>query len=129
MSKRKIKLFESYSNTYRRKIPRDFFNEAKLLKCMGLLSVKVLDNKIPEGIDIEVNGDGDRFNIELNETYYGLQVTNYTVSINEEDYVSYTAYNSKDNFPLMIVDEDDYEFRAFDEQGNFSEDFIEYFTQ
>ena len=69
MSKRKIKLFESYSNTYRRKIPRDFFNEAKLLKCMGLLSVKVLDNKIPEGIDIEVNGDGDRFNIELNESY------------------------------------------------------------
>ena len=45
-------------DNYSRVIPRDFFNEAKLLKCMGLLALKVLDNMTPNGIKILIEESG-----------------------------------------------------------------------
>lgn len=128
MKNRKIKLFENYSNSYTRVIPRDFFNEAKLLNCMGFLQLKILDQQTPPGINIEINGNGEPFKIELNEAFYGLYVINYQILVNDEPYIFLTRYNNKNKFPFFVVTEDDEEIEVFDEQRNFTEEFIDYFT-
>jgi len=67
--------------SYSRVIPRDFFNEAKLLKCMGQLSLAILDGMTPEGITITVEETGEPFQIELDDDGY-LYLTNYEMFVN-----------------------------------------------
>ena len=127
MKSKNIKLFEQYNNQYQRVVPRDFFNEAKLLKCMGVLALSVLDNTTPDGIDIVIEESGDPFDIVLDEMWGLLMVSNYRVSINDEVYMIGTRYNSKSNFPFVVV-YDDTEYEIFNEQGKFSSEFIDLFT-
>lgn len=56
---------------YTRVIPRNFFNEAKLLKCFGKLSLAVLDCQTPPGIKIDIHDTGAPFQIELTDDDYG----------------------------------------------------------
>ena len=121
-----IKLFENYTRNYIRVVPRDFFNEAKLLKCMGVLALAISDYKLPENIKIEINESGKPFEILLNEEFDLLVVSNYEVKINGEEYIVGTSYNSKSNFPFKVVDDE--EILIFDENGKFTLDFIERFT-
>ena len=126
IKRRNIKLFESYNSSYNRVIPRDFFNEGKLLKCMGVLPLSILDNKTPDGIEIHIDGSGEAFDIVLDQEWSILEVINYNVTINGEEYRVGTTYNSKDNFPLYVI-VDDVEILVFDENGKFSDEFIETF--
>ena len=116
---------------YKRVIPRDFFNEAKLLKCMGLLALKELDQMLPKGVDIRIESRSEEkdagFDIYRDEGNDGLYVGNYNVVINDEIYTAYTKYNSKDNYPLYIQDEDYVDYLVFDEQGEFTDEFIQRF--
>lgn len=108
--------------SYLRVIPRDFFNEAKLLKCMGQLSLKILDDLLPEGIDIQINECGESFDIE--QTIDGrLFVSNYEVTINDTYVSMSTTYNSKESYPLVCF-HDDIETIVFDEKGDFTTEFI-----
>lgn len=111
--------------SYTRVIPRDFFNEAKLLKCMGQLSLKILDGLLPEGIKIEIDENGEPF--EISQTSDGrLFISNYDATINDT-YVSLsTTYNSKEPFPLVCF-HDDVETVVFDDNGEFTPEFIERF--
>lgn len=113
---------------YERVIPRDFFNEAKLLKCLGLLSVKILDNMLPEGIKIEISESERAFDIQQDEGDGGLYVNNYPVKINGCAVLLKTIYNSKDNYPLLCTYNDYEEVLVFDEKGEFSDDFIKKYT-
>lgn len=110
--------------SYTRVIPRDFFNESKLLKCMGQLSLKILDGMLPEGIKIEIDECGQPF--EIHQTNDGrLYLNDYDVTINDT-YVSLsTTYNSKDNYPLICF-HDDVETTVFDDNGDFTQDFINF---
>lgn len=111
---------------YMRIIPRDLFNEAKLLKCMGRLALLVHDNLIPEGLEIEIVPDveGAAFRIEKDENDGGLFISNYDVFINDELVYVKAAYNSKSNYSLLCETNEDTVF-VFDEGGNFSKEFIE----
>lgn len=123
-----IKTFESYNdNDYKRVIPRDFFNEAKLLKCMGFLALKILDMQTPDGIDIHIEESGEPFRIGLIQDG-SLTVENYTITVNGEMVIMKSTYNSKSNFPLFCEIGYD-EVPVFDENGNFDEEFIEFFNQ
>jgi len=120
-----LKLFENKIN-HRRVVPRDFFNEAKLLKCMGFLALRILDNQLPEGINIEISEPGEPFEIGMLQDG-SLFVVNYPVTVNGEEVFMKTTYNSKDNFPMYCeIDYNDY--LVFDEKGNFSQEFIERFS-
>ena len=113
---------ESHSHRYPRVVPRDFFNESKLLKCMGFLALRILDRQLPEGITIEIDETGEPFDIQLTDDG-SLTVVNYDVRVNGLDVVMKTTYNSKANFPLFC--ELDYEeFRVFNEQGEFDQEFL-----
>lgn len=112
------------TETYTRVIPRDFFNEAKLLKCMGVLALKILDRQLPDGVNIEIEESGEPFQIELTDDG-NLFVSNYPVLVNGQPATFCTVYNSKENFPLNLI-YDYCEYRVFDEAGNFHPDFINF---
>lgn len=107
---------------YHRIIPRDFFNEAKLLKCMGLLQLKIIDHQLPRGLDIKIDERGEPFEICLNEDHCRLLVKNYPTTINNVVVDFQTAYNSKRPYPFYCLVGDE-EIEVFDDKGNFTEDF------
>lgn len=111
------------NETYTRVIPRDFFNEAKLLKCMGILSLKILDSQLPEGIEIEIEENYDPFEVNLTDDGI-LFVSNYNVVINGTPVFVGTRYNSKSNLPFVLV-VDYTEYEIFSEEGKFTDEFIE----
>lgn len=107
---------------YNRVIPRDFFNEAKLLKCMGLLSLKILDAQLPEGINITIEDSGEPFEIRLTEDGM-LFVANYPVTLNDKNVLFGTTYNSKSQYPFFCII-DYVETLVFDENGQFTTEFL-----
>lgn len=109
--------------SYQRVIPRDFFNEAKLLKCMGHLSLKILDGLTPVHMDID--GDGAAFKIKLLPEGT-LIVSNYTVIVDGRTPSFFTTYNSKANFPFYCSVWDSEEILVFTEEGEFTKEFIEF---
>lgn len=111
---------------YQRVIPRDFFNEAKLLKCLGHLSLKILDGMLPDGVKIAIEESGKPFEIHLTDDGR-LFLNDYDVTINDTYVSMSTTYNSKDNYPLVCF-HDDVETVVFNELGMFTEEFIEFAT-
>jgi len=110
------------NETYIRVIPRDLFNEAKLLKCVGKLCLLIHDNSnLPAKIEFE--HDGNPFNIELLEEG-SLTVTNIRFKIEGKEYLFKTTYNSKANYPFYLQTEEFEDREVFDEFGSFSPDFI-----
>jgi hypothetical protein len=107
---------------YKRVIPRDLFNEAKLLKCFGLLSLKIHDRMLPEGIEVKIWDVDAPFQIKLLDEG-SLWICNYPTELNGEDVIFKTTYNSKANYPL-ICEYRGGEYRVFNEQGEFDEEFI-----
>ncbi len=107
------------TETYTRVIPRDFFNEAKLLKCFGQLALKILDNQTP--CKIEISDSGEAFEIELSDDGC-LFLRNYAVTINNTEVFFKTTYNSKSAYPFYCeIDYNDYE--VFNEKGEFTQEF------
>ena len=111
--------------SYPRVIPRDLFNEAKLLKCMGRLALLVHDEMTPGDIKIEYDTDG--FEVGQNPDDGSLTITNMHVLINDRIVPMATMYNSKDNYPLWAIGEDA-DYPVFTEDGDWHLDFIEFVT-
>ena len=107
---------------YTRVIPRDLFNEAKLLKCIGRLCLLIHDNNVP--VEMKAHNDGEPFNIEM-LSEGSLTISNVDISIKGNTYVFKTTYNSKSNYPLYVVNEYD-EYPVFDDNGQFDPEFIEF---
>lgn len=109
-----------------RVIPRDLFNEAKLLKCIGRMSLLIHDRMIPfDGI---VKHNDKPFKIKLTDAG-NLYIQNVKVYANGKFLDLQTTYNSKSNYPLYLVTEDYCEILVFNEAGEFEEEFINYVKQ
>jgi|SRR5580692_2783231 hypothetical protein len=109
---------------YLRVLPRDLFNEAKLLKCIGQLALSIHDGFPLKGMTMY--HEGDPFDITLLDDGY-LAVRNIDFAIGETQLVFKSQYNSKANYPLYC--EHDYcEYLVFDEQGKFTQEFITFFN-
>lgn len=106
---------------YKRVMPRDLFNEAKLLKCMGLLIVCIQDEITPAPMS---HNEPDEFVIGLREDGT-LCVVNLTICVKRKPFRFHTTYNSKSNYPLF-VEHMRAEYRVFNEQGEWDEEFIEF---
>lgn len=110
---------------YTRVLPRDLFNEAKLLKCLGLLCLLIHDGLTP--VPMSVNdelGPQDGFCIGLMEDGY-LAVANLDIFIRGERHSFRTQYNSKENYPLYVTF-DYVDYLVFDEQGKWDQEFINF---
>lgn len=112
---------------YMRVIPRDFFNEAKLLKCMGMLELKILDGNAPKGI--RMNDPGTPFEIMQDKGDGSLSVANYQITIKNQYYHFSSIYNSKDNFPFTVTTLEQEDIRVFTEEGEFTQEFINFVTK
>ncbi len=107
--------------TYLRVLPRDLFNEAKLLKCIGHLVLKIHDNSaLP--CEMAFTESGKRFKIELLPEG-SLTIANYHISIKGKIFLFKTTYNSKAPYPLFL-EYDNCDYPVFDESGNFDSEFI-----
>lgn len=112
---------------YNRVLPRDFFNEAKLLKCMGQLSLKVLDGLVPNGVFIQFDECDDPFQIDLTECGH-LWIKNYKITINGVEVKLKIPYNSKQPYPLLC--ELDYEDTpVFTDHGVLTREFVDRFNE
>lgn len=112
----------SMNAQYERVIPRDLFNEGKLLKCIGHLVLLIHDGFGLNNLAFE--HDGEPFKIALLDTGH-LCITNVHFNIRGKAIFFKTLYNSKRTYPLYF--EYDYcEESVFDEQGNYTPEFIEF---
>lgn len=113
--------------SYKRVIPRDFFNESKLLKCLGKLSIAVLDRKLGP-IDIEDDLDPDK-GFKIEQSVDGeIFCSNYKFIVHKDnnDYslVFYTPLNSREDFPLYC-----HGLEVLDGKGNPTKDFKEFLKE
>ena len=113
--------------SYIRVFPRDLFNEAKLLKCMGRLTLAIhederclkdflrVDDLVEnKGFDIKQNISGD---ITLTNVYILHKESNCYVWF-------HTPLNSKANYPLVFIDREGEHINVFEEDGSLTETFI-----
>lgn len=108
-----------------RVIPRDLFNEAKLLKCLGQLALHVHDGIAPNNIFIFETELEQGFNIMQNPDDGSIYVENFLCSISSKEVHFYTPLNAKSNYPLMFCYEEEGD-RVFDNNGIFTKEFIDF---
>lgn len=118
--------------SYNRVIPRDLFNEANLLKCLGQLFI-ALENTRGHAAKM---GDGDQhgalddysgapFDIDQCPATGGILVRNLPFSIGGKAYDLTRPLNSRQPWPLYCVDrETEDECAVFDDDGRLSDDFL-----
>lgn len=108
--------------TYTRVVPRDFFNESKLLKCLGKFEICVID-KMCDGLPIVTDMNGSQsFNIQQDPTDGSLYCSNYRATLGDEEIWLCIPYNSKDEWPLLARFRGE-EYCVFDKQGKFMPNF------
>ena len=115
--------------SYIRVLPRDLFNEANFLKCIGRLWICLE----------KINSDKIRFNQESVESFDivqnqddgSLTIENITINMNGEDYIFNRPLNSREPWPLYLVRKDDPYgdmipvFNEYDVAGSLSQEFLE----
>lgn len=85
--------------SYVRVLPRDLFNEAKLLRELAFLTLLCYDEQAG-GLEFEHDEPENGFRIELDVDNCELYVENLRFSIGEERVHLGTNYNSRSQHPL-----------------------------
>ena len=101
--------------SYPRVIPRDLFNEASLLKCLGRLWVET--ERFSPAVLLE--HDGEPFDVRQSQGDGSLTVENIQFSIRLKPYELYRPLNSRESGPLFMMVGDD-AIRVFTEDGKLS---------
>lgn len=121
---------------YTRVLPRDLFNEAKLLKCLGRLVLKTVDGQVPD-LTFEhhnvIFSEGEiykGFDVSQNPDSGDLYVWNLRFYFKEQPIYFESNYNCKSPYPLTFIFQDrfgDSDINCgafvFDDDGEFSEEF------
>lgn len=126
---------------YNRVVPRDLFNESKLLKCLGFISVRILDAELLKygafdnltqstiGFIVANNESGDIFCVNY-KVYVRPKVFGRKEGdeVEEEDFPLnlYSKLNSKENFPLICETFEGEPLYVFESDGKFTKEFISY---
>ena len=103
---------------YTRVVPRDLFNESKLLKCLGRVSLFCLDYKTP----FKVVHDGKPFSICQNPDDGSIYCENFNLYLEGEHLHLLTPLNSRDDWPLMATYKGD-EYYMFNQFGHIMPNF------
>jgi hypothetical protein len=107
---------------YIRVIPRDLFNEANLLKCMGRLWIET-ERFQPRAVEFE--HDGEPFLIEQDEDSGSLFVANVQLRIHGQPCTLWRPLNSRRAFPLYLRSENGLEeVEVFEEDGKLSAEML-----
>lgn len=110
--------------TYIRVIPRDLFNESKLLKCLGRL---VIEAERHPHISVELIEGRERqgFDIRQSEADGSLWARNIHVTVGGRHIIVQTNYNSKREWPLYATPADSPDVvEVFDDAGKLTDEFV-----
>ena len=110
---------------YQRTLPRDLFNEANLLKCLGRLWM-LLKEYAPPGFQIAHDWPTAGFQIHQDPSDGSIYCSNIKIGNALTRWVvPFRPLNSRDQWPLFIADGDD-EIEVFDSEGNLTDEFLEW---
>ena len=111
---------------YVRVIPRDLFNEASLLKCLGHLYILLETKSSNAKFDVE---DLPVFDIQQDESDGSISVANLPFSVGGRRVHLSRPLNSRGSWPLFLSLPDDPDFeaiRVFEETGFFTDDMLNF---
>jgi hypothetical protein len=104
--------------SYRRVIPRDLFNEAKLLKCLGKLSLLIHEQMI-DGLNVNHEDELNGFKFSQCTGSGFITVSNlHFFDNNGTPIYCYHPLNCKDKWPMQIEYLDEI-YWPFNEQGEY----------
>ena len=111
---------------YQRVLPRDLFNESKLLEQIGRICLSIHDSQLT-GLSFDY--DGSPFDIQLSDEG-SLYISNLEFLDAEGLPVSFmTNYNNRDKNPLLAHDrEAEEDYLVFDDRGDFTDRFLKKFA-
>jgi len=115
---------------YQRVIPRDLFNEAKLLKGWGCIALLVHNEMQPEGVTLEHDtSEHPGFDIAQDPDSADLYITNLILKLYDEKVVIQSSYNSKTPNTLFFIGEMmGHEGDVLTDDGKFTDCFLSYCT-
>lgn len=118
--------------TYSRVIPRDLFNEASLLKCLGRLFIALENAKQHAAImgDGAKHGalddySGEPFDIAMDESTGAIRVANLPFYVRGQRFLLQRPLNSREEWPLYVecdLDDDFEEIEVFTAEGDLTPD-------
>jgi hypothetical protein len=115
--------------SYTRVIPRDLFNESKLLKCLGQLSLLIHDGKT-RGVPLSIEHDDSDcpgFDIQQDGDRATLFVSNVAVRIDGVAPLNLgLPINARDRYPLELYTAKEAVIDVFNSDGSLSVDFIDH---
>ncbi len=107
----------------KRVLPRDAFNDANLLKCIGQLTMLIEDGKL----NLKYTYDGKPFDIEQDPSSGSTFVRNISFFLPDGTAIRHSRnLNSRELWPLVLRIEDgprEGEYYAFTEQGKWQPGF------
>lgn len=113
--------------SYARVIPRDLFNEANLLKCLGQLSI-ALENTPGHHASLSFDHDAPGWEIHQSPDDGSISADAVVFEVAQISIRLYRPLNSRQPFPLWVSPSEshgDYEdFLVFDQDGQLSAEFI-----
>jgi len=115
------------STRYQRVIPRDLFNEANLLKCMGKLWIVTerFQSEHAACPRVKIEHDGRAFQIAQDDEDGSLTVENVRVWLHGQPCTLKRPLNSRRAWPLYLYSENGLdEVEVFDEDGNLSAELL-----
>lgn len=111
--------------TYERVIPRDLFNESKVLKCWGRIALLIHDGCAPEGLTVDHDTEYEsHFVIDQNPMTGDLYPLNLHLKLNGVKLNAVNPYNSKEAYPIIIEDDEEGSFEVFNDDGTWTNEFL-----
>lgn len=107
--------------TYRRIVPRDLFNEASLLKCLGRIALLIHDGGLG-GLRLNEAALEPGFDIVQNPNTGGIMCQNFILYSDIGVLTHERNLNARDPWPLYLTDENDNEYCVFNDDGSLHED-------
>lgn len=110
--------------SYQRVLPRDLFNEAKLLKCLGQVALAIHEGRCR--LRVEHLCDTEGFFIAQDPNDGRLSCRNLVFTTRKGQVVTFqSVYNSKEPYPMYAIFDDDEEVDVFKDDGTFMRGFLE----
>ncbi len=114
---------DEYHGPYTRVIPRDLFNESKLLKCMGQVALLNHEGKDGGRLVLQHKNPKKGFEIVQDGSDGSIYVRNLTVHLRDGRRVWMgTTLNSREPYPLVFNCLDECG-SVFNDDGTFSDEF------
>jgi hypothetical protein len=103
------------------------FNEAKLLKCLGRLSLLLHDGKdVRWPLRLEHTDPDTGFQIDQDPSSGSIYCVNLKLYLNDAEVPLCSGLNSREAYPLMFTDDEQGEGDVFTDDGEFTQQFTDW---